>query len=49
LTVDQIGIEAIIKKVRQLLAEEAQLSSALRAATYSADRTGPIAGEPLKP
>jgi len=32
LTIDQIDVEATIKKVRQLLAEEAQLSSALRAA-----------------
>jgi len=32
LTVDQIDVEATIKKVQQLLAEEAHLSSALRAA-----------------
>ncbi len=32
MTVDSIDIEATIKKVRQLLAEEAQLSVALRAA-----------------
>jgi transposase len=32
LTVDKIDVEATIKKVQQLLAEEAHLSSALRAA-----------------
>ncbi len=32
MTVDSIDVEATIKKVRQLLAEEAQLSVALRAA-----------------
>lgn len=32
MTVDNLDVEATIKKVRQLLAEEAHLSSALRAA-----------------